>query len=107
MLDIWISICKRLANEVLKNPADAKDDLQSAFGFYKTPDNEQKIINQIGHRRMESPDDGSMIDLVNPSETNSQELYRLADKLDAFGNQCIERAKYIRQLAKLRQRRGF
>jgi hypothetical protein len=107
LFDLWISTCKRLAAEVLKDPPDKDQDLQSAFEFYGTPENEQRVINQIGHRRMESPDDGSMVDLVSPNETSSDELFRLADKLDSYGNQCIERAKYIRRLAKLRQSRGL
>lgn len=105
--ELWIILCKRWANEFLKDPAPGKDELQEAFEFYKTPESEQRVLNQIGHRRMESPDDGAMIDLVDPDETSSGELFRLADKLESYGNQCIERSKYIRQLAKLRQKRGL
>jgi hypothetical protein len=105
--DLWIALCKRWALEFLKDPAPGEeDDLQTAFTFYGTPENEQKLISAIGHRRMQSPDDESMIDLVNPSESSSEELFRLADKLESYGNQCIERAAYIRRLAKLRKARG-
>jgi hypothetical protein len=105
--DVWIVNCKRFAAEFLRTPAPGDDDLQQAFNFYKTPKGEQVILNRIGRRRMESPDDGSMVDLVNPGEASSQELFRLADKLDTYGKHCIERAKYIRQLARSRQNRGL
>lgn len=102
-----ISKCKRLANEFLKDPPDPELDFQEAFTFYQTPPTEQKIIKSIGHRRMQSPDDETMVDLINPEETSSAELFRLADKLESYGNQCIERSAYLRQLAKLRKGRGL
>ncbi len=103
----WLNECAKLANEILKDPPSEKEGLQEAFDFYKTPKAEQAVITKIGHRRMQSPDDGAMVDLVNPEETCSEELYRLSDKLEAYGNQCIDRSKYIRQLAKLRENRGL
>jgi hypothetical protein len=104
--EIWLALCKQWASRYLKDPPE--DDLQSSFAFFKTPQDEQTIINQIGHRRMQTPDDdGAMVDLVDPHETSSDELFRLADRLEGYGKQCIERAKYVRQLAKARKRRGF
>jgi hypothetical protein len=105
--DVWFAACKRWASEFLKNPPPEHEELQEAFDFYKTPKAERIILESIGHRRMESPLDGAMIDLVNPEETSSEELFRLADKLEAYGNQCVDRSRYIRQLAKLRARRGL
>jgi hypothetical protein len=67
----------------------------------------KESLVKVGHRRMESPDDGAMIDLINPKETSSEELFRLAEKLKIYGNQCIERSKYIQQLAILRKKRGL
>lgn len=105
--DVWLLQCHRLAAEFLKDPDDENDDLQSAFNFYNTPKDEQQLLTNIGHRRMRSPEDGAMVDLVNPRETSSQELWQLADGLKIYGEQCLERARYIRELAKLRKNRGY
>jgi hypothetical protein len=50
---------------------------------------------------------GPMIDLIDPKEATGDELLALADSMEAYGNNCIERARYIRELGKLRKKRGL
>ena len=105
---LWSELCRQWAYRYLKDPPGTEDDLQEAFVFYSTPEIEQKIINSIGHRRMQTPDDDqAMVDLVNPEATSSDELFRLAVRLESYGKLCIARAAYIRQLARSRKKRGF
>ena len=104
---VWINLCKDLAADVLKDPPDQQDTLQENFNFFNTPKNEQFLNRKIGHRRMRSPVDGAMIDLIDPDEATGDELLALADSMESYGNNCIERARYIRELGKLRKKRGL
>jgi len=104
---VWVNLCKYLAADVLKDPPDHEDSLQENFSFYKTPKSEQVINRKIGHRRMRSPIDGAMIDLIDPSEASGNELLSLADSLEHYGENCIEKARYIRELGTLRKQRGL
>jgi hypothetical protein len=104
---VWITACKDWASEVLKDPPDHQDTLQLDFAFFNTPAKEQHFIRVIGHRRMRSPIDGAMVDLVDPKETSGDELIALADAMTDYGNNCIKRAEYIRNLGMLRKARGL
>ena len=104
---VWVNLCKDLAADVLKDPPDHEESLQDNFDFYKTPKHEQLINRKIGHRRMRSPIDGAMIDLIDPEEASGDELLALADSLEQYGENCIENARYIRELGKLRKHRGL
>lgn len=104
---VWVNLCKELAADVLKNPPDQEDEWQENFDFYQTPKHEQIINKKIGHRRMRSPIDGAMIDLLDPKETSGEELLALADSMENYGKNCIERARYIRELGRMRKNRGL
>ena len=107
MKPIWLGFCKELAADVLKDPPDHSDELQDNFEFYKTPVVERILNRKIGHRRMRSPMDGAMIDLIDPEQTSGEELVQLANALEEYGNRCIERSQYIRELGMLRKQRGL
>jgi hypothetical protein len=106
--DAWTQFCKDQVAARLKNPPeDDNDSRQIAFKEFATPENEKKLNEKIGCRRYRSPVDGMMVDLVDPAACSSRELYALADSIEQHGRDCVSKAKYVRQLAKLRKIRGF